>query len=290
MVLPAYMLFTAVGDPDVLGTQPGWKWVEYNAVMAQNPQVISSCYRLDRLSQLYNQLILGGSDFIDSNAGKAHLESSAFVQLLEASAGYAKETPDQMVDPKPVYAARQALLRWTVVQDFRLMLQLQYEFDGSVVFKGYPSDSGNGSALIPVLRLGITRNCSDPDAAWAFLRWLLLPEFQNTVAEQALPLREETLKELATKACEPSPYANTAPYLSDLTEEQLDYWRRGLTEQECEQVMLAIHAADRLMQPDPTLQTILDEEASAYYAGVRSAREAAELMDNRIQLYLDEQS
>ena len=50
-----------------------------------------------------------------------------------------------------------------------------------------------------------------------------------------------------------------------------------------------ISAVQQVVQPDPVMEAILAEEASAYYAGVRSAQETAILMDSRVQLYLDEQ-
>lgn len=287
VIMPAYLLFTAVGDPDVVGEKPGWSWEEYEAVLAANPQVVTPYYRVDRLMQLYHQVILGGR-FIDRRAGQSHLDSPEFVRLLEASAGYAEQAADPMFDPKPIYTARQALLRWTLLGDFRTALLLQYEFDGSFVCKGYPSDTG-GSALMPALRLGITSHCNDPDAAWQFVRYMLLPEFQDALLGTAFPLREDSLTAAVMKAGEEVPGAGAASYLSGLTEEQMDYWRRGLTPQECEGILDAIRAAHQVVQPDPVIEAILAEEASAYYAGVRSAQETAALIDSRVQLYLDEQ-
>ena len=50
-----------------------------------------------------------------------------------------------------------------------------------------------------MLRGGITSYCTDPDAAWSFLRTLLLPEFQDAI-ENSLPVRRDSLQKLVQAA------------------------------------------------------------------------------------------
>lgn len=290
IVLLSYNLLTAVGDPDVVGSAPGWTWEEFYSVLAANPQAKTPYYLYDRYYVLLYQLMLGGSDYLDYSTGTAHLDSPEFIRVLESSAAYPAENGDYTADPKPVFAARQSLLNIQFIGDFRSVIAQNYAFDGPVVYKGFPSDNGGGSAFTSVLRGGITSYCTDPDAAWQFLRTLLLPEFQDNI-QHSLPVRRDSLQKLAQAAAEPGQMAGLPPYLAGvtLTESQQEYWKRGITEEESTALLELIESTDVLYQYDSTIASILWEEADYFYNGVRTAEEAAALIQSRVQTYLAEQ-
>ena len=158
------------------------------------------------------------------------------------------------------------------------------------MYKGFPSDAGGGSAFTSVLRGGITSYCTDPDAAWSFLRTLLLPEFQDNI-QHSLPVRRDSLQKLAQAAAEPGQMAGLPPYLAGvtLTDSQKEYWQRGITAEESAALLALIENTDVLYQYDSTIASILWEEADYFYNGVRTAEEAAALIQNRVQTYLAEQ-
>ena len=148
---------------------------------------------------------------------------------------------------------------------------------------------------MPVLRLGITSQCKDVEAAWAFLRCTLLPEFQNLFVDgekNAFPLRRDVLELAAEAAREKTEQYRLPSWLTgvSLTEKQLNEWKRGLTKKECRQITALIESTNVLYQYDSTIADILWEEADYFYNGVRTAEEAAQLIQNRVQTYLAEQS
>ena len=63
----------------------------------------------------------------------------------------------------------------------------------------------------------------------------------------------------------------------------------GGSEAVAAQVTALIEAASQLYQYDGAVAEILWEEADYFYNGARTAAEAAALMQNRVQTYLDEQ-
>ena len=65
---------------------------------------------------------------------------------------------------------------------------------------------------------------------------------------------------------------------------------RGITLAECEQIIELIAGIDTVFQFDGSIYDILMEETAVYYAGQRSAADTADLLQSRIQTYLDEQS
>ena len=135
-------------------------------------------------------------------------------------------------------------------------------------------------------------------AAWQFVRYFLLPDHQYGL-KTALPLRRDALEAQAEAArC---PLVDERPddgiaygvpdYLDPTTVNQdvIGYWARALTKEETDRIVDLAETTDTLLSIDTTIQVILEEEASAFYNGVRSAEEAARLIQSRVQTYLDEQ-
>ena len=184
-IIPHYLLLTLAGDPDCVGEGMGMTWQQFDALCAANPQATAPIYGAGRSQLLLYLLQLGGRRFIDFTTAQAHLDTPEFAALLAASAGFPEDGGDYNADPKPTLAAGKALFKNCFFYP-ELLRTLVYEFDGPVVLKGYPSDSGGcGSAILPGDRLAITADCADPALAWAFVRTMLLPEAQRAAAGRA---------------------------------------------------------------------------------------------------------
>ena len=195
---------------------------------------------------------------------------------------------------KPAFSANDALLKIETRLTFDTLRQLTYEFDGPVVFKGFPNDdSGSGSAINAELCVGINSFCTNPEAAWSFVRTLLLPENQQALAQNGFPLRRDTLEQMALLAQQPAELPVLPVYFQQLRDdpenEAWDYFSRGLTPEESSQIVSLIEATDVLYRYDAAVAAILAEEAAQYYSGIRTAKEAAALIQNRVQTYLAEQ-
>ena len=153
--------------------------------------------------------------------------------------------------------------------------------------------SGSGSVINAELCVGINSFCTNPEAAWSFVRTLLLPENQQALAQNGFPLRRDTLEQMALLAQQPAELPVLPVYFQQLRDdpenEAWDYFSRGLTPEESSQIVSLIEATDVLYRYDAAVAAILAEEAAQYYSGVRTAEEAAALIQNRVQTYLAEQ-
>ncbi len=290
-LVPCYNLLSAVGSAARLGSDPGWSWAEFEKATA-NCRV--PYYGLNRQMALWYQVQMGGSRFIDYGTGKADFVNDNFVRLLESCAVYPEQMPDLTADLKPGFASGDHLLQFLFAVSFGDVPRLTYQFDGPIVYKGLPSDEGSGSVFAFGLRLGITTACAEPEAAWQFLRTLLLPEFQNALTDgftTYLPLRRDSLERLAQKHQKSRTDGIAVPaYLGQPTQAQLEYFGRALTQEETDAILGLIEATDTLFQYVGTVMDILMEESLNYYNGQCTAEAAAQYIQNRVQLYLDERA
>ena len=139
------------------------------------------------------------------------------------------------------------------------------------VFVGYPEAPGNGAALKSLARFSITASSTQREGTWQFLRTLLLPEFQEQLGgrgmffsprkdifEERMALEQEHFSEIS-----PEEYTAAA-----------------------ELIQGAAYCADN---ESPAI-SIVKEEAAAFFAGDKSAEEVAKIVQNRVSIYLSEQS
>lgn len=291
LVPPAFRVLTVVGSAQKLGPAMGWTWEEFNAATAGHP---TPYYGFDRLTQLWDQLLIGGDQFIDYAAGKAYLDSPAFVQMLETSARYPAQM-DYNADAKQKIAAGENLLHIVSCSDLNHVVPDTYYFDGPIVYKGFPTqDGGTGSAFTAEYQFGIRSTGENIEAAWSFVRTLLLPETQDHIAQTVgvgIPLRMDSIQKMMEEKQQDEQANYTIP--SDIpfppTPEQTSYFSRGLTQQECNDFMALILATDTMFRYDGAVYSIVFEEADAFYNGMRNAEEAAALIQSRVQTYLAEQ-
>ena len=286
----AFRLMTLVGAADVVGDGMGWNWQQFDALCAAHPQA-DPYYPLGRDAALLYLVQLGGTRYVDYAAGQAHLDSPDFVQRLQSFAAYQGRPNGYNVDPKALFANGDALLEFYSLSDYRQLLTLQYIFDGPVGFKGFPTDDGRRSGAVALSggQVAINQSCKDPAAAWAFLRTLFGEEAQETVS--GFPVRRSALQAKAQVAQQVNISAEffDVPIWLTVNENQLADWQRGLTQEETDQITALVEATCQLYQYDGAVAEILWEEADYFYNGARTAAEAAALMQNRVQTYLDEQ-
>jgi hypothetical protein len=139
------------------------------------------------------------------------------------------------------------------------------------VFVGYPEAPGNGAALVCPVRFSITASSAQLDGAWQFLRTLLLPDFQKQLGENGMFF---------------SPRKDVFEYRMALEQER----NPEISPKEYETAAALIQGATYCKNNESPAISIVKEEASAFFAGDKSPEEVAEIIQNRVSIFLSEQS
>ena len=134
------------------------------------------------------------------------------------------------------------------------------------VFCGYPSDHANGSVLHFSELFAVNTSSRQKSGAYAFLRYLLTQPCQENM-KLRLPVNDSVLQ------------AQLAGQLEDekITQHEIDMFY---------QLVDSLQAAD---YPTATVEQIIREELAPYLAGDATEDEAAERIQSRVYLYLQEQ-
>lgn len=170
------------------------------------------------------------------------------------------------------YLERPSLLRNFIYQNFEAVRGLHYSNGTDYSFVGFPTDDGSGNSFGINVRLYISSSSKHKDAAWEFVRMVLSDEVQDSV--DFLPVTQSALDRRIEKAL------NGNPELGEVRLEQREIDKFN-----------ALLAATKTLnaESDSVIFTIVRDEAAKFFTGDCTAREAAEIIQSRVSIYVAEQ-
>lgn len=237
-------------------------------------------------------------DFVDWETGESHLDEEPFKELLKFAREYADEevniVPNFEGLAKDVAAGRilavynffGGITNWSYIWG-NAWNSLENIFQGELSCIGYPRSEGNGIYVTPSM-FYMNANSDKEEGVKEFLRYMLSDESQQRInspytignigTDPYLPVRLSALEksiEMARDRNEQGKTGNSS--YPALTEEQAA-WAHFLIEN---------------AQPGnwkvKKVEHIIREELEPYFQGQRSVEETVRILNNRVQLYLDEQ-
>lgn len=234
--------------------------------------------------------------YIDWEKGESHLTEEPFLELLDFAEKYRdkdkgkaqRETEGEMLLSKRAVATRETL------HEFKELYGLDACFEGKWASLGFPRTEGNGIyARSRYLYINSFSACKE--GAVAFIKFLLSEEEQSKYMIYELdrdsglgyrpyfPVNLNAFQKLVDYSTSINPKVR---YECD--KRGMAYEIESLTEEQKEQVNFMLER----IRPDNwyarNIQNIVSEELEPYFAGEKTAEQAAEILDRRVQLYLDE--
>lgn len=210
--------------------------------------------------------------FVDWEKGECYFDSEGFIELLEFSKQY--QNTGSSLDYYGGYFLQSGkrLAVITSIGNVQFYLNEYIGYGDEISFIGYPVEAGSGN-YISGTYYALNSKSKNKDGAAAFMQYLLSQEVQNVMTEEKFPVRREALSKSIANAKEEDEDISTFT-LTDRYEDVL--WN-------------LLNNAKPKGRRYSAILNILYEETGAYFDGNRSAAEVAKFVQNRVQLYLDEQ-
>ncbi|MCL2827212.1 MAG: extracellular solute-binding protein [Oscillospiraceae bacterium] len=300
-----FTIQTLVGRSDRVGPEMGWTMAEFQAAVDALPEGGTAFDSFVTREQFMNSVLgVNLALFIDRETGRANFDSDLFRSYLtfantlttneELWGDNGFDTPGDWARPMPVppigevnpddtlnaYAAGRILLMEQTLWGFSDMVHTREMFQGDVTIKGYPSEGGLGSVVIPRSMVGISANTPHTDIAWSFVRTLLTERYQRENAF-SFATNRAVLEEQIESAMRLPEWATT--------EEDREIWLPMLPSQaDVDQIMALIENVDQISMRDETVLAIVTEETLPYFAGDRSVEETVRIIQSRVQILISE--
>lgn len=207
--------------------------------------------------------------YFDREKGTCNFDSPGFIELLELCGKWTHSGSETAPDDK-------YLLNLEIMQGLLRLSGINANYNGDYCFAGFPTEAGNGSMFQLELKLGISQQSKNELGAWEFLRFALSEKGQESNIGPGFFASKSSF----TKAIDTA--------LKDgITIQDKKF---ELTQADAQKLWELVNDTTLLSGSDSAVLTIITEEAEAYFSGIRTAEEAAILVQNRIALYLSEQS
>lgn len=300
-VVPSFSVQTMTARKDLVGDRTGWTMSEFVSFMkTQDPNVKPFGDDMLRDTILYYIMTYCGSDFVNINTGECNFSSPEFVAMLEYANTFPKEFSEDYWNDydwtltQSQYREKKAVLLHTYINRIQdLVYNLHGTLGGEAAFVGYPGISGNSSVIQPGSNLFVLSAKSGCiEGAWEFVRYYLTDEYQNSEELYTLPVSKKAFEEQAKKGMD-------KPYWIDENGEKVEYdqtfWMNDeeiilepFTQAEVDAICEFIYSVNKRSYYNQDIINIVTEEAESYFEGQKSAQDVANLIQNRVQLYVDE--
>lgn len=214
---------------------------------------------------------ISGGEYVDWESGICSFDEGGFARLLQ----FVKDTPytTEAVTPvlmEPVLGIGSSA---TLSKNF---FQEDYEY------AGFPGTSGNGSYFTDSSDYslkkgyGIMTSSEHKEAAWDFLRLLLLPENQEYGGDLffGIPVTRAAFEKLVDKSIH----------------EDTMFPEDSFTREDADKLRELVYSTEKMARQDDTLTEIISTEASAYLAGDKSLEDTVGNIQSRASIYVAEQA
>ncbi len=289
-----FTIRTLLGRTDRAGPTPGWSVEDFNAALsAAAPQLqsIGDPYWNSRGDMLYRLLQADLGQFVHRESWTADFDSPAFVSLLECAAQFPAEPQEYDFSERRAWLLEGSqLVTERELTDALDFIRQKAGFLGSLpgTYIGYPGAAGNGSVFMPQACLALCVRSQNPQAAWQFLRTLLLPENQTykNGGEGIIyyPTNQSVMDAMIRNAAEVIESGEElGVYAPDgsLIEFRWDQETAAAFRQFLQGVTVAAYPSDAVF-------TIVQDEADRFFSGGQTAEAAAKAIQSRVSLYLGE--
>lgn len=288
---PAFQLYSMWGKTSVFQGQSGITLSELKQILQRNGKDINAVFGFSADEPILTTLCtFGMNEFIDWETAVCDFENDYFTDILD----FAKEYDGGYKDGSYLEGIQENEILIYVgiirkVADYQIEKEL---FGEELCFIGYPTDTGSGTALSYYgSEISINSSSEHKEQAWEFVKFYLLNGYDNlgfpTVKQQFEACMDMAMqKEYITDSYNDATYEVAKGYYSD-GQTFLEVF--DASQQDVDAVRNLVNSAKTRYKYNVSIMNIINEEAESYFAGQKDVEEVEKIIQNRVQLYLQEQ-
>lgn len=296
-LIPSYSIRTLAAKTADVGEERGWTVEEAMKLWDSKPEgteFIAGATRSEMLNMCMN---FAGSQFVNYGTGDCDFNNDGFLNLLEFLKRFPVEISDDYYTDEywnsyeSLWRSGKVITQQLYLGDFRNLNDTEKgTFGEAITLIGFPSEDQDGSVIVPTMQFAISAKSKNQEAAWQFLRYYLMEEYQDTTS--GFPLSMKALEKRAKEAMERPYYLDEngdKEYYDDIIYmDDVEVTIDPMTQEEVDRFMEILKTFKNVGRYDDTLINIITEEAEPYFNGQKSASEVAQIIQNRAQIYLHE--
>ena len=302
---PYFTVYSIVGKSKNVGNETGWTFEDINTILEDKGSDVVLCNTDSKSDMLSVFLQASLSDYVDWKTGECYFTNQDFKKILELCNQSGEKVESDEYDAE-YYNNMRSLLRQdkilvSVGEGTVSLEQVQLDrqiFGEDITYIGFPSEDKQGSYFEFVNKIGIYAKSDVKDKAWEFCRFVMTREYQGKIDNlqfYAMPTRQDCLDLRIEAMMATEPYTNElgqeiepleqgSRYLGDL---MINYG--PISQEDVEEYLSLVNSTKKATSLDKEMMEIILEEAEGYFKGKNSLEETTEIIQKRIETYVNEQ-
>ena len=295
-IAPGFYVNTLVGAAKTVGTEPGWTMDDLKKILDEHKDA-RPFYSENKNDNLYSFITMNISDYVDWSTGECSFDGQDFKDILEiCNRGSNEETEYSEDSPSEPSLVKEGKVLLTNGGSLDMESVELYEamFNGDITFIGYPNKDKDGSYFSFDNQLGIYSKSKVKDAAWEFLKTFLTKEYQGDRNNlYSNPTRQDAFDMLVKSKTATEKYTDelgneVEPLQSGWGWDDLNVDIGPLTDKQAQMYIDLVNNTDKTGEYNDEIGNIITEEAKAYFSGQKSLDETADVIQNRVKTYVNE--
>ena len=288
-IAPAFQLHSMWGYGDIIGGRSGVTFHELFQVLENNGKDLNAIGGFSADEPVLTRLCTVSMDeFVDWENGTCDFEGEYFKEVLtfakKYTGNYTGGTYSERIRNREVVMSVGII---SSVTDYQIQEEL---YGGEVGFIGYPVADGSGTAIaFRGSDVAINAKQKNQAGAWEFVKFYLLYGYNG----QGFPIVKQQFDQVMAAAMEEdyvvTEDGETEIYPKDnyfIGDEWISVY--AAAQEEVDAIVQLVESAENRFEPHSAIQSIINEEAAAYFSGQVDLDRTAEKIQNRVTVLLQE--
>lgn len=290
----SFSVSTLVGKEEIWGNRETISLDDVKEMMDDMPANVEI---MDNITQdAFVFFMLQGSldKFIDWETGECSFASKEFVEILNLSKRFPEESgeTDSYNEMITAFQKNKVLLydcELYGIEDYQVTKTM---LGDEIVVLGYPGANG-GLIQSDGSLLAISEESPNKEAAWEVVKCMISAEYQTNYIYYNNPIHKGAFEKRLQSAMEIKCYIDDNG--NEVEKSKMTYVMDDLeievyaaTKADAEEYRKIIEGATTLATYEQKIMTIVEEESEAFFADQKSAEDAAQIIQSRAQIYVNE--
>lgn len=290
----SFAVTTLAGKEKIWGDKNEITLKDVTSVMDELPENVAIMDNLSRSEFIFFMLQGSLDKFVDWENGACYFDSDEFVEILNLAKKFPKKSEEYGLSGETVDLFRKdkILLYGCELCDIGEYQMTKTILGEKMVVLGYPGANGgliqNSDSLF-----AIAENSPNKEAAWEFVKCMISNEYQRDYIYYNNPIHKDAFATLLESAMEKSYYededGNKVENVKMSYEwDDLEIEIYAATKAEVEEYRKIVEGATTLATFDRNIMMIVEEEAEVFFDNKKSAGKVAEIIQSRVEIYVNE--
>lgn len=276
-------IYTIIGKEADLGERTSWNLDEMIAFVDDYKDESDIFEDATKSGVLFILKFANVDQLIDYNNMEKPFNRELFIKMLEFANRFKDDgTPVQNKSLSQRMADDEIMLYDAHVSNGACYQLFSTLFGESVSFVGHALENGNGNVAFSSNIFAISSKCADKEIAWNFISTLLSKEVQENIAinlNADFPIRKDAME---------MQFSNMKNLSRNYGYADFVYRSEGINDEEAQKVRELISRVDTCWNIDIEISDIMEEEAGSYFSGAKTVEEVADIVEGRVNVYVNE--